>query len=91
MRVAARDASNCCVYLCRHKWLGNRAVQLRAAGKQVLFAYEEAIGFCIGDLVKDKDGVTAAAVFAEFYKAILSEGFTVASVRGAPSDPARKY
>ena len=68
----------------RHKWLGNRAVQLRATGKQVLFAYEEAIGFCIGDVVKDKDGVSAAAVFAEFYKTLHAEGRTVAEVSTAP-------
>jgi len=45
--------------------MGNATDDLRRAGKTVLFAFEEAIGFCIGDLVKDKDGVCAAAVFAE--------------------------
>jgi len=56
------------------KWLGNRAIQLRDAGKTVLLTYEEAIGFCVGDVVKDKDGVCAAAVFTEFYTAIMAEG-----------------
>ena len=32
---------------------------------QILFSYEEAIGFCIGNIVRDKDGVSAAAVFGE--------------------------
>ena len=43
------------------KWLS------RAAGPEQhrLFAYEEALGFCIGDLVGDKDGITAALVLAE--------------------------
>ena len=50
------------------KWLGNRAIQLREEGYTVLFAYEEAIGFCIGDVVNDKDGVVAASVFTEMAK-----------------------
>jgi phosphomannomutase len=41
------------------KWMGERAAQLRAEGRTVLLAYEEAIGFCVGDVLKDKDGVAA--------------------------------
>lgn len=48
------------------KWIGNRAAQLRAdEGAKVVLGVEEAIGFCVGDVVLDKDGVCAAAVFAE--------------------------
>jgi phosphoglucomutase/phosphopentomutase len=48
------------------KWMGNKTDELRNRdGKTVLLSFEEAIGFCIGDLVKDKDGVCAAAVVAE--------------------------
>lgn len=36
------------------KWMGNKTAELRAEGQQVLFSFEEAIGFCIGDIVKDK-------------------------------------
>ena len=43
------------------KWLGNRSIELRAQGYDVLFSFEEAIGFCVGDVVADKDGVLAAA------------------------------
>ncbi len=45
--------------------MGNRSQELRDEGYDVIFAFEEAIGFCVGDVVKDKDGVCAAAVFAE--------------------------
>lgn len=47
------------------KWLGNRAFELEAEGYTILFAYEEAIGFMFGGVHKDKDGVAAAAAFAE--------------------------
>jgi phosphomannomutase len=47
------------------KWLGNRAQELIAQGNTFLFAFEEAIGFMLGDVCFDKDGVRAAAVFAE--------------------------
>jgi len=56
------------------KWMGSRTEELRAAGGTVLFSYEEAIGFCIGDVVKDKDGVSAAAVFLELAAALRDRG-----------------
>ncbi|GMH71510.1 hypothetical protein TL16_g05669 [Triparma laevis f. inornata] len=47
------------------KWMGNRSEELRNQGYNVVLAYEEAIGYCCGDVVKDKDGVSAAAIVAE--------------------------
>ena len=32
------------------KWLGNRSLQLREEGVDVLFAYEEALGYCAGSM-----------------------------------------
>ena len=63
----------------RFKWMGNRTQELRDNGYDVIFAFEEAIGFCVGDVVKDKDGVCAAAVFSEFANYLdRVEGSTVA-------------
>ncbi|KAI4751532.1 hypothetical protein E4T52_15376 [Aureobasidium sp. EXF-3400] len=45
------------------KWLGNRSRDLQQQGYDVLFAYEEAIGYMFSEVVFDKDGVAAAAVF----------------------------
>lgn len=60
------------------KWMGNKTDELRRAGKTVLLSFEEAIGFCVGELVKDKDGVCAAAVFAEMAGELSRRGETVA-------------
>jgi phosphomannomutase len=48
------------------KWIGARAAKLtREEGYRNLFCYEEAIGYCCGDVIFDKDGISAMAVFAE--------------------------
>eukprot|EP00003_Mantamonas_plastica_P009968 TRINITY_DN1934_c0_g1_i1.p2 TRINITY_DN1934_c0_g1~~TRINITY_DN1934_c0_g1_i1.p2 ORF type:complete len:252 (+),score=107.97 TRINITY_DN1934_c0_g1_i1:1892-2647(+) len=55
------------------KWLGNRAQELLAEGYDVLFAYEEAIGFMLGDHVFDKDGISAVSIMAELANHIYTE------------------
>ncbi|BGP12039.1 hypothetical protein JCM10049v2_007959 [Rhodotorula toruloides] len=47
------------------KWIGNELQALEDQGFAPWFAYEEAIGFANGTSIKDKDGVTALALFAE--------------------------
>ncbi len=49
------------------KWMGTLAEQCAAAGQHVLYAFEEAIGFMLGDVCRDKDGIRAAAAVAELY------------------------
>ena len=51
------------------KWIINKCIEAEGEGYNTLFSFEEAIGFCVGDLVRDKDGVTAGAVFYEMYAA----------------------
>lgn len=43
---------------------GNKAVELQAQGRHILFAFEEAIGFMCSPVVLDKDGVSAACHLA---------------------------
>ncbi len=45
------------------KWLGNIALQLKEQGYDARFAFEEAIGYMFSDVVYDKDGVAAGAIF----------------------------
>jgi phosphomannomutase len=55
------------------KWV----VRTPQEGQRFLFGYEEALGYCVGRLVRDKDGVTAALVTAELAAALKAEGRTV--------------
>ncbi|GMH99481.1 hypothetical protein TrVE_jg3870 [Triparma verrucosa] len=60
------------------KWIGRRAGELREEGYRVLLGYEEAIGFCCGEVISDKDGVSGAAVFAELaYWVYVDQGLTL--------------
>ena len=47
------------------KWMGNLSHSLLQDGHEVLFAFEEAIGFMFGTVVLDKDGISAGAAIAE--------------------------
>ena len=58
------------------KWLGRAA----DPDGHLAFAYEEALGFCAGGLVRDKDGITAAVLLAEAVAALRAEGRTVLDV-----------
>lgn len=45
--------------------MGNKAIELMKKNKEILFAYEEAIGFMCGSKVLDKDGISAGVHVAE--------------------------
>ena len=48
-------------------------------GYEVPFGYEEAIGFMFGSELRDKDGVAASVVFAEFVASLQRQGKTASS------------
>lgn len=48
-----------------------------AEGTEFLLGYEEALGYSIGDVTPDKDGVGAALVFTELVAVLKSRGRTV--------------
>lgn len=45
------------------KWLGNKSLELVEKGYDAPYAFEEAIGYMFGEIVRDKDGIAAATVF----------------------------
>ncbi|MDQ3340290.1 MAG: phospho-sugar mutase [Myxococcota bacterium] len=48
------------------KWIGNAAMEYeREHHGRFVMGYEEALGYSVGPLVRDKDGVSAAVIFAE--------------------------
>lgn len=68
------------------KWLGRAADPDRTLG----FAYEEALGFCAGGLVQDKDGITAAVLLAEAVAVLARGGRTVLNVLDRPGPHPRR-
>ena len=57
------------------KWLARAA--LDRPDLRFVYGYEEALGSCVGTLVRDKDGITAALAFAELAASERSRGRTV--------------
>lgn len=61
--IAFEEGFSAAETLTGFKWLGGLALELQQKGNQVLFAYEEALGYMIPNIVHDKDGIIAAIVF----------------------------
>ncbi|SHO56997.1 phospho-sugar mutase [Vibrio quintilis] len=59
------------------KWLTNVAMEKESEQQPFLFAYEEALGYTIGDQVRDKDGLSTLVVFAQMAAALKQAGQTV--------------
>ncbi|NVB77281.1 MAG: phospho-sugar mutase [Kofleriaceae bacterium] len=60
------------------KWIGNAALDYeREHGGRFVMGYEEALGYSVGPLVRDKDGVSACLIFAELTAWNRARGKTV--------------
>lgn len=60
------------------KWIANRAIDRKAElGEHFVFGFEEALGYTVDELVRDKDGVSAAVIFAELTAVLKAKGTTV--------------
>lgn len=60
------------------KWIANRAIaRERTEGLAFVFGYEEALGYCVGTLVRDKDGIGAGALLADLAAFCKDQGRTL--------------
>ncbi len=61
------------------KWISKRTLELERQGYEVVFGYEEALGYSVGDVVRDKDGISAGVLAAEIAAVLGARGATLAS------------
>ncbi len=59
------------------KWLTNIAMLKESAQHPFLFAYEEALGYTVGNTVWDKDGLSALVAFSQLTGKLKAQGKTV--------------
>jgi phosphomannomutase len=60
------------------KWITNKAMEVEAhTGATFVFGYEEALGYTVDALVRDKDGISAAARVGELVASLRARGETV--------------
>ena len=63
------------------KWIANRAMDLERSASpgsiEFVFGYEEALGYTAGDVVRDKDGISAAMLVAEVAAMSRARGRTI--------------
>jgi phosphomannomutase len=59
------------------KWIIDEAIRAEKEGFAFVFGYEEALGFTMGPLVRDKDGIGAALRLAELARYLKTGGETL--------------
>ncbi|MFT6818060.1 MAG: phosphomannomutase [Myxococcota bacterium] len=76
-KLAARHGAAYAETLTGFKWIANRAIAHEASGGRFVMGYEEALGYCVGSVVGDKDGISAALIVADMAAAEKAEGRTL--------------
>ncbi|KAF8819280.1 glucosephosphate-mutase GPM2, partial [Cardiosporidium cionae] len=61
------------------KWIINKALDVITLQPEVVpvLLYEEALGFCVTKYIRDKDGISAAAVWVEMASNLYLKGITI--------------
>ena len=74
--IAAAYGADWAETLTGFKWILSAHSQ-RAASHDLVLGYEEALGYAVGEVVRDKDGIGAALVMAELVAALKRDGRTL--------------
>lgn len=77
--IAAAHGASFESVLTGFKWIANRALELEkgADPPRFVMGYEEALGYTVGTLVRDKDGIGTAVVMAELADGCEAAGSSV--------------
>ena len=60
------------------KWIANTGMKIeKAEGVHNVMGYEEALGYTIGQVCRDKDGISAALIFSELAQTCKNRGKTI--------------
>jgi len=71
-RIARHHHADCIETLTGFKWLWNASLEREASGGRFVMCYEEALGYCVGTAVRDKDGLGAALLVARLAQSDFS-------------------
>jgi phosphomannomutase len=86
--IAAAHGAEFAQTLTGHKWIHARAMAAEALGRRFVFGYEEALGYAVGSLVRDKDGISALLAFCDMAARAKARGQSVLALR---DDLLRRY
>jgi phosphomannomutase len=76
-RIAQAHGAAYAETLTGFKWIAAAAMRHEATGGRFVLGYEEALGYSAGDVVRDKDGVSAVLLFADLAAWCKVQGVSV--------------
>jgi phosphomannomutase len=76
-RIAAAHGAEFVETLTGFKWIANAAIDRERDGIPFAFGYEEAIGYTVGPLVRDKDGIGSLLAIVDMADALARQGRTL--------------
>ena len=77
-QVASAYGARFATTLTGFKWIANAALDIEEAGEaRFRFGFEEALGYTVGNTVRDKDGVSAAVYLADLAAECRRQGMTL--------------
>ncbi|QYJ91307.1 phospho-sugar mutase [Shewanella halotolerans] len=76
-RISEACGAQCETTLTGFKWLTNVGMSKQTEDNRFLFAYEEALGYTVGSMVWDKDGLSALVAFVQLTAELAAKGETL--------------